>query len=135
MILQGTIKLEIQGESTNFVINGWPDGSGNESARFCETWNFGPRRQISRWIVSRLTEEGLRVAGLVGHRYEALSDGNGSDDTVGGRIFIEPDVQRKGTRYDDPAIGIRWPFPVSAISVKDETGPWWCNEWAIGNSM
>jgi dTDP-4-dehydrorhamnose 3,5-epimerase len=33
-----------------------------------------------------------------------------------------PDAVR-GVRYDDPAIGIRWPLPVSAVSDQDRSWP------------
>ena len=31
--------------------------------------------------------------------------------------------QARGIRYDDPAIGIRWPLPVSVISAQDRNWP------------
>ena len=36
--------------------------------------------------------------------------------------FHTPETER-GLRYDDPAIGIAWPLPVSAISAKDAAWP------------
>jgi dTDP-4-dehydrorhamnose 3,5-epimerase len=33
-----------------------------------------------------------------------------------------PDAVR-GVRYDDPAIGIRWPLPATAVSVQDRSWP------------
>ena len=33
-----------------------------------------------------------------------------------------PDLER-GVRFDDPAVGIRWPIPVSVVSAKDRTWP------------
>lgn len=37
--------------------------------------------------------------------------------------FFVPDVQR-GVRHDDPAFAIVWPLPVSEISDRDRTWPW-----------
>jgi dTDP-4-dehydrorhamnose 3,5-epimerase len=36
--------------------------------------------------------------------------------------FYVPEASR-GVRYDDPALGITWPLPVSAISDKDQSWP------------
>jgi dTDP-4-dehydrorhamnose 3,5-epimerase len=36
--------------------------------------------------------------------------------------FYVPEASR-GVRYDDPALGITWPLPVSAISEKDQSWP------------
>ena len=36
--------------------------------------------------------------------------------------FYAPE-QARGIRYDDPAIGIRWPLPVSVISAQDRNWP------------
>ena len=36
--------------------------------------------------------------------------------------FYSPDAER-GIRYDDPALGIDWPLPVSVISAKDAGWP------------
>lgn len=37
--------------------------------------------------------------------------------------FHTPEAER-GMRFDDPAIGIRWPLPVAAISPKDSGWPY-----------
>jgi dTDP-4-dehydrorhamnose 3,5-epimerase len=36
--------------------------------------------------------------------------------------FYAPDAVR-GVRFDDPAFGVRWPIPVSAVSEQDRTWP------------
>jgi dTDP-4-dehydrorhamnose 3,5-epimerase len=38
--------------------------------------------------------------------------------------FYDPSNER-GVRWNDPAFGIEWPLPVSAISKKDESHPSW----------
>ena len=52
------------------------------------------------------------------HGFQTLTD----DAEVNYLIsaFYAPDAAR-GVRYDDPAFGIRWPLPVSAISDKDRS--------------
>jgi dTDP-4-dehydrorhamnose 3,5-epimerase len=54
------------------------------------------------------------------HGFQALSD----DVEVSYLIsqFYVPEASR-GVRYDDPALGITWPLPVSAISEKDKSWP------------
>jgi dTDP-4-dehydrorhamnose 3,5-epimerase len=37
--------------------------------------------------------------------------------------FHTPESER-GIRYDEPAIGIEWPLPISAISAKDQAWPY-----------
>jgi dTDP-4-dehydrorhamnose 3,5-epimerase len=37
--------------------------------------------------------------------------------------FHTPDAER-GIRYDDPAIGVEWPLPISVISAKDQAWPY-----------
>jgi dTDP-4-dehydrorhamnose 3,5-epimerase len=36
--------------------------------------------------------------------------------------FYAPGCER-GVRYDDPAVGIRWPLPITVISQKDASWP------------
>jgi dTDP-4-dehydrorhamnose 3,5-epimerase-like enzyme len=33
------------------------------------------------------------------------------------------DLEERGLRYDDPALGLTWPLPVAAISEKDAAWP------------
>jgi dTDP-4-dehydrorhamnose 3,5-epimerase len=58
----------------------------------------------------------LYVPELFGHGYQALTD----DAEVVYLVseFYAPG-QERGFRYDDPAVGIRWPRPVTAVSEKD----------------
>jgi dTDP-4-dehydrorhamnose 3,5-epimerase len=37
--------------------------------------------------------------------------------------FHTPEAER-GIRYDDPAIGVEWPLPISEISAKDQAWPY-----------
>jgi dTDP-4-dehydrorhamnose 3,5-epimerase len=58
----------------------------------------------------------LYVPPLFAHGYQALSDGAEVSYQVS--EFYSPG-QERGLRYDDPAIGIEWPLPVTVISAKD----------------
>ncbi len=62
----------------------------------------------------------LYVPELFGHGYQALTD----DAEVIYQVseFYTPG-QERGLRYDDPAVGIEWPLPVSVISEKDSSWP------------
>ena len=61
----------------------------------------------------------LVVPELFGHGYQALTD----DAEVVYMVseFYTPG-QERGFRYDDPAVGITWPMPVTSLSTKD--GDW-----------
>ena len=54
------------------------------------------------------------------HAYQPLSDHTEVLYQVSGSY--EPTAER-GLRYDDPALGISWPLPVSTISAKDASWP------------
>lgn len=62
----------------------------------------------------------LYVPELFAHGYQALTDGAEVTYQVG--EFYTPGFER-GLRFDDPALGIAWPLPVSAISDKDAAWP------------
>ncbi len=62
----------------------------------------------------------LYVPELFGHGYQALTDG--AEVIYQVSEFYTPG-QERGLRYDDPAIGIEWPLPVSVISEKDSSWP------------
>ena len=62
----------------------------------------------------------LYVPELFAHGYQALTDGAEVSYQVG--EFYTPGYER-GLRYDDPALNIAWPLPVSAISDKDAAWP------------
>lgn len=55
------------------------------------------------------------------HGNQALTDGAELLYFMG--AFYTPGCER-GIRYDDPAIGIQWPLPVTAISDRDAKWPW-----------
>jgi dTDP-4-dehydrorhamnose 3,5-epimerase len=54
------------------------------------------------------------------HGYQALEDETETSYQVG--EFYTPGVEG-GLRYDDPALGLTWPLPVSVISEKDSAWP------------
>jgi dTDP-4-dehydrorhamnose 3,5-epimerase len=54
------------------------------------------------------------------HGYQALEDETETSYQVG--EFYTPGVEG-GLRYDDPALGLSWPLPVSVISEKDAAWP------------
>ncbi len=54
------------------------------------------------------------------HAYQTLTDDTEVLYQVSGSY--EPSAER-GLRYDDPALGITWPLPVSVISSKDASWP------------
>lgn len=58
----------------------------------------------------------LYVPEVFGHGYQALTD----DAEVVYLVseFYSPG-QERGFRYDDPAVGISWPMPVTVVSAKD----------------
>lgn len=63
---------------------------------------------------------GLYVPGMFAHGYQALADGTEAFYQVG--QFYTPGCER-GLRYNDPALGIEWPLPVTSMSDKDKTWP------------
>lgn len=58
----------------------------------------------------------LYVPEMFGHGYQTLTDNTEVIYQVS--EFYTPNRER-GLRYDDPALGIEWPLPISEISVKD----------------
>jgi dTDP-4-dehydrorhamnose 3,5-epimerase len=62
----------------------------------------------------------LFVPDMFAHGHQALTDGVELFYLVG--EFYTPGCER-GVRYNDPAIGIQWPLPVTVISDKDATWP------------
>lgn len=63
---------------------------------------------------------GLFVPGMFGHGFQTLVDDTQALYQVS--EFYTPEVER-GLRFDDPALGIGWPLPVTAISDKDASWP------------
>jgi dTDP-4-dehydrorhamnose 3,5-epimerase len=62
----------------------------------------------------------LFVPDMFAHGNQALTDAVELFYLVG--EFYAPGCER-GVRYDDPAVGIQWPLPVTVISEKDATWP------------
>ncbi|MBF2025932.1 MAG: dTDP-4-dehydrorhamnose 3,5-epimerase [Oscillatoriales cyanobacterium C42_A2020_001] len=58
----------------------------------------------------------LYVPEMFAHGYQSLTDGAEVVYQVG--EFYTPGYER-GLRYDDPALGIEWPLPITVISEKD----------------
>ena len=59
----------------------------------------------------------LYVPERFAHGYQALQDGTDTSYQMG--EFYAPSAEG-GLRYDDPALNLRWPLPVSVISPKDQ---------------
>jgi dTDP-4-dehydrorhamnose 3,5-epimerase len=72
------------------------------------------------FILSPGTESLLYVPEGFAHGYQTLE----SDTEVTYQVsaFYTPNAEG-GVKYDDPALGITWPLPVSAISPKDASWP------------
>ena len=62
----------------------------------------------------------LYVPELFAHGYQALTDG--AEVTYQVSEVYTPGCER-GLRYNDPALGIQWPIPVTVISDKDKAWP------------
>jgi dTDP-4-dehydrorhamnose 3,5-epimerase len=63
---------------------------------------------------------GLYIPELFAHGYQALTDGSEAFYMVS--EYYTPGCER-GLRYDDPALDIQWPQPVTTISDKDTAWP------------
>jgi len=59
----------------------------------------------------------LYVPERFAHGYQALQDGTDTSYQMG--EFYAPSAEG-GLRYDDPALNLHWPLPVSVISPKDQ---------------
>jgi dTDP-4-dehydrorhamnose 3,5-epimerase len=66
--------------------------------------------------LSAQNRKALYVPEMFAHGYLTLTDGAEVVYQVGD--FYQPGYER-GLRYDDPALGIKWPIPVEVISDKD----------------
>ncbi len=69
----------------------------------------------------------LYVPPLFAHGYQALTDG--AEVLYQVSRAYSPEHER-GLRHDDPALGIRWPLPVTVISQKDASWPLFVKETA-----
>jgi dTDP-4-dehydrorhamnose 3,5-epimerase len=79
--------------------------------------------QFGRWVGVELHAAGdamLYIPKGFGHGFQTLVD----DTEVSYQMseFYAPGLAA-GVRYDDDAIGVRWPLPVSAVSVRDLQQP------------
>ncbi len=75
------------------------------------------------WISADLTEGNRRMLFVpqgFAHGFQTLVDD--TEVTYQVSEFYTPGAER-GVRYDDPALSIRWPLPVSIISEKDSSWP------------
>lgn len=76
-----------------------------------------------QWFGAELSEDNglmMYVPAGFAHGLQALTDGATAYYLVD--AFYAPGAEG-GCRYDDPAIGIHWPLPVTAISEKDVAWP------------
>ncbi len=70
--------------------------------------------------LSAANRRAIYVPDMFAHGNQALTDGAELLYLVG--EFYTPGCER-GVRFDDPAIGIEWPLPVTVISEKDSAWP------------
>jgi dTDP-4-dehydrorhamnose 3,5-epimerase len=77
-------------------------------------------RQYLGVELSAENRRAIYVPDMFAHGHQALTDGAELYYLVG--EFYTPGCER-GVRYDDPAIGIRWPLPVTVVSDKDKSWP------------
>jgi dTDP-4-dehydrorhamnose 3,5-epimerase len=63
---------------------------------------------------------GIYVPERFAHGYQALADDTETSYQVG--EFYTPGSEG-GLRFDDPALGLSWPLPVTEISEKDRSWP------------
>jgi dTDP-4-dehydrorhamnose 3,5-epimerase len=70
--------------------------------------------------LSAENRKAIYVPDMFAHGNQALTDGAELLYLVG--EFYTPGCER-GVRFDDPAIGIEWPLPVTVISDKDAKWP------------
>jgi dTDP-4-dehydrorhamnose 3,5-epimerase len=70
--------------------------------------------------LTELNRKSLYIPEMVATGYQALADGAEATYLVG--AYYAPECER-GVRYNDPALAIRWPLPVTALSDKDRRWP------------
>lgn len=76
-----------------------------------------------KWFGLELSADNYKmlfVPEKFGHGFQALADNTEVSYQVS--QFYTPGAE-KGIRWDDPAFGIEWPFPVTVISQKDRNWP------------
>ena len=75
------------------------------------------------WHSVELSKDNMRMVYIpegFAHGFQALTDN--AELIYHHSAFYSPENER-GLRYDDPALAIRWPLPVSVISSKDQSSP------------
>jgi dTDP-4-dehydrorhamnose 3,5-epimerase len=78
---------------------------------------------FKHWFAVKLNSADHKMVYIpegMAHGFQSLSDN--SEVFYQMSEFYHPETE-KGLRYDDPAIGITWPLPVSKISSRDLTWP------------
>ena len=77
---------------------------------------------LEHYGVELTAEDGvaLYVPPLLAHGFQTLEDATEVSYQIS--EFFVPEAAR-GIRWDDPALGIEWPLPVSVVSEKDRTWP------------
>lgn len=76
-----------------------------------------------RWTATELTGDNRRMLYIpegCAHGFQTLTDD--AEVTYHISAAYAP-AQGRGARYDDPAFGIAWPLPVTAISARDRGWP------------
>lgn len=78
--------------------------------------------RLQRYAVRLEAAEGLAlyIPPLCAHGFQTLVDETEVSYQMSNDYL--PEVER-GLRHDDPALGLTWPLPVSAISAKDQAWP------------
>lgn len=77
----------------------------------------------SKWIGVELTSRNrlmLYIPEGFAHGFQTLEDD--TDVCYQMSEYYRPEFAR-GVRWDDPALGIKWPLPISVISARDRTHP------------
>ena len=93
-------------------------------------------RSFGEWCSVELTAENgrmLYVPEHCAHGFQSISED--AEVMYLTSAFYAPECCR-GARFDDPAIGIRWPLPVTAISEQDRNWPLMHGQdYAAGKNM
>ena len=76
--------------------------------------------QHARFELTEDNRRALYVPAMFAHGYQTLVDATEVTYQVSG--VYTPKAER-GQRYDDPALGLEWPLPVTRISDKDANWP------------
>ena len=72
------------------------------------------------WTLSAANQRMLYVPTTCAHGFQTLAD-----DTEVNYLVSSPYAPKagRGLRYDDPALAIEWPLPVTLISDQDKSWP------------